>query len=105
MLRQDLPIANQLDCIGALKALSEETRMRIVGLLLKEPLDVGGIARQLGASQYNVSKHLRILREAGLLKVQKQGRQRLYALHESLRGRVSSRHAVLDLGCCNFQFD
>jgi DNA-binding transcriptional ArsR family regulator len=100
----ELSTTNGLDCIVALKALSEETRIRIVGLLSREALDVGEIAHRLGVSQYNVSKHLRILREADLLDVEKRGRQRLYALRPSVRRSVGSDRTVLDLGCCNFRF-
>ena len=91
------------DCVVALRALGEDTRVRIVGLLIDEALDVGEISRRLGVSQYNVSKHLRILREAGLLEVEKSGRTRLYALPETIRGRAGEG-GVLDLGCCSFQF-
>jgi DNA-binding transcriptional ArsR family regulator len=57
-------------------------------------------------THYNVSKHLRILREAGLLDVEKQGREHLYGVPQRIRkglGRAQAK--VLDLGCCSFQFD
>jgi DNA-binding transcriptional ArsR family regulator len=92
------------DCVVALRALGEDTRVRIVGLLIHEALDVGEIAKRLDVSQYNVSKHLRILREAGLLEVKKSGRTRFYALSETIRGRATAG-GVLDLGCCSFQFE
>jgi DNA-binding transcriptional ArsR family regulator len=91
------------DCVVALKALGEETRVRIVGLLVDAPLDVNEIARRLDVSQYNVSKHLRILREAGLVEVEKAGRQHRYALPSAMRPRAA-QSSVLDLGCCSFQF-
>jgi DNA-binding transcriptional ArsR family regulator len=90
-------------CVAALKALGEETRVRIIGLLIARPLDVSEISARVGASQYNVSKHLRILREAGLLEVEKSGRRRLYALPETVRAQASEQR-VLDLGCCSFTF-
>ena len=58
----------------------------------------------LGVSPYNVSKHLRVLREAGLLEVEKEGRLRRYALPEAIK-REAAAGRVLDLGCCSFQFD
>ena len=73
-------------------------------MLLDAPLDVGEIARRIGVSHYNASKHLRILREAGLLEVDKQGRRHLYALPDSIR-RQAAQRSVLDLGCCSFRFD
>jgi DNA-binding transcriptional ArsR family regulator len=100
-----LPIVQAPDCVPALKAIGEETRVRIVELLLERPLGVDEIAETLAVSQYNVSKHLRILREAGLLNVQKHGRRRLYALPDDIRRESGARGHVLDLGCCSFQFD
>jgi DNA-binding transcriptional ArsR family regulator len=99
-----LPVVQKQDCIVALKALAEDTRVKIVGLLIGEPLGVGDIATKLGASQYNVSKHLRILREAGLVEVQKEGRVRRYALPVAFRRRAEAGE-VIDLGCCTFQFN
>jgi len=67
-------------------------------------MDVGAISTTLGVSPYNVSKHLRVLREAGLLEVEKEGRLRRYALPEGIK-REAAAGRVLDLGCCSFQFD
>lgn len=91
------------DCVTALRALAEETRVRIVGLLIDHPMDVGAISDALGVSPYNVSKHLRVLREAGLLEVEKEGRLRRYALPEAIK-RDAAAGRVLDLGCCSFRF-
>ena len=99
-----LPMVQSHDCVTALRALGEETRVRIVSLLMERPRDVGAISDALGVSPYNVSKHLRVLREAGLLEVEKDGRQRLYALPDAIK-REAAAGRVLDLGCCSFQFD
>jgi DNA-binding transcriptional ArsR family regulator len=102
--RATLPVVQGKDCIVALKALAEDTRVNIVRLLIDRPLGVGDIATALGVSQYNVSKHLRILREAGLVHVQKEGRVRRYGLPAALRRRAAAGE-VIDLGCCTFQFE
>jgi DNA-binding transcriptional ArsR family regulator len=102
--RRALRVVQDNDCITALKALGEDTRARIVALLIGGPMDVSEIADRLGVSQYNISKHLRILREAGLLEVEKSGRQRRYALPDAIRRRAEAGD-VLDLGCCSFQFN
>ena len=93
------------NCIVALKALGEETRLRILRLLFKEQLSVTEISGRLKISPYNVSKHLRILREAGLLEDEKQGKHRLHAVAPSLKSRVAANNNILDLGCCTFRFD
>jgi len=94
-----------LDCIAALKALGEETRLRMLRLLFKEPLSVNEIAEKLKVSQYNVSKHLRIMREAGLLEVEKRGKNHLYGVASAFKSRVAANDNVLDLGCCTFRLD
>jgi len=93
------------DCIAALKALGEASRLRILRLLFKERLSVNEITERLKLSQYNVSKHLRILREAGLLESEKQGKLRLYGVSSRLRTQVAANNNVLDLGCCTFRLD
>ena len=72
-----------IDCIAALKALGELNRMRIMRLLLKEQSGVNQISDRLEISPYNVSKHLQILKEAGLVEMEKQG---LGLLQAGLRG-------------------
>ena len=50
-----------------MKALSSETRLRILMLLRRHPLCAGRIARGTGASASTASQHLRVLRSAGLV--------------------------------------
>ena len=94
-----------IDCIAALKALGELNRMRIVRLLLREQLGVNQISKRLELSQYNVSKHLRVLKEAGLVEMEKEGQQRLYAVVPRLKNQLAASKNVLELGCCTFRFD
>ena len=79
--------------------------MRILRLLLKKERSVNEIVTALGASQYNVSRHLRVLREASLVEVAKNGQQRVYSLAEDFRSHLSENSNVLDLGCCQFDFN
>jgi len=79
--------------------------MRIVRLLLKQQLGVDEISQKLGLSEYNVSKHLRILKEAGLLEMQKRGKRHLYSVPPALKAQIKAKAKVLDLGCCTFHFD
>jgi len=94
-----------INCMAVLKALGEINRLRIVRLLLKEQLGVGDIADRLGISQYNASKHLRILKEAGLLEMEKSGKQRLYGVVPDLKDELAANQNVLKLSCCTFNFD
>jgi DNA-binding transcriptional ArsR family regulator len=98
-------MARKFDCICALKALGEETRLRILRLLLKKERSVNEIVTALGATQYNISRHLRVLREAALVTVTKHAQQRVYALAGDFRSHLSENSNVLDLGCCQFDFN
>jgi DNA-binding transcriptional ArsR family regulator len=61
-------------------ALAEPNRLRIVELLRENPYPVGEIARRLVLRQPQVSKHLRVLSAAGLVKVHPAAQQRIYQL-------------------------
>ncbi|OAS17417.1 ArsR/SmtB family transcription factor [Paenibacillus oryzisoli] len=61
-------------------ALAEPHRLHMVELLRDGPLTVGEIAGRLGLSQPQVSKHLRVLSEAGLVDVQPIANRRVYKL-------------------------
>jgi DNA-binding transcriptional ArsR family regulator len=92
-------------CMAVLKALGELNRLRIVRLLMMEQLGVNDISDRLRISQYNVSKHLRILKAAGLLEMEKAGKQRLYAVAAGLKHQLAANQNVLELDCCTFRFD
>jgi DNA-binding transcriptional ArsR family regulator len=64
-----------------LSALAEPNRLRIVELLRDQPCSVGEIAERLWLRQPQVSKHLRVLSEAGLVEVHPAAQQRIYKLH------------------------
>src|SRR5262245_33695524 len=61
-------------------ALAEPSRFRIVELLRSGPRAVNEIGQRLRLNQPQVSKHLRMLKEAGLVEVQARAQQRLYEL-------------------------
>jgi DNA-binding transcriptional ArsR family regulator len=64
----------------AFAALAEPNRFRIVELLRTGPRPVNDIADRLRLNQPQVSKHLRVLKEAGLVGVEARAQQRLYQL-------------------------
>ena len=64
----------------ALFALSTPSRVQILGSLLDGPLAVGEITARLGMQQSAVSHQLRVLREAELVKVERHGKHRVYAI-------------------------
>jgi DNA-binding transcriptional ArsR family regulator len=60
--------------------LAEPNRRRILDLLLERPRSVGELVDRLGLTQPGTSKHLRILREAGLVRVRPDAQRRCYEL-------------------------
>ena len=66
--------------LATLTALAEPTRLRIVELLQSSPRYVGEIEELLVLSQPQVSKHLRVLREAGLVESTVDAQRRFYEL-------------------------
>src|SRR5258706_12842961 len=60
------------------EALADPTRRRILDLLRERPRLVGELVDLLGMSQPGVSKHLRVLREAGLVRVRQDAQRRWY---------------------------
>jgi DNA-binding transcriptional ArsR family regulator len=71
---------------GMFEVLAEPHRRRILDLLREGEQAVGDLVAALGISQPGVSKHLRVLREAGLVEVRTDAQRRLYRLRtEPLR--------------------
>jgi DNA-binding transcriptional ArsR family regulator len=62
------------------EVLAEPTRRRILDLLRDRPRLVGELSAELGLSQPGTSKHLRVLRDAGLVKVRAEAQRRWYEL-------------------------
>lgn len=60
--------------------IAEPTRRRILEALRPGQLAVGDLVEALGVSQPTVSKHLKVLREAGLVSMRADGQRRLYAV-------------------------
>ncbi|RMF37548.1 MAG: ArsR family transcriptional regulator [Planctomycetota bacterium] len=89
-------------CAGLLKVLSDETRLAVVRLLLEEPRRVGQLSQDLHVEQSLLSHHLKVLREAGLVETQRDGKSVLYSLSPSMRRRA--RGEAIDLGCCLISF-
>ena len=65
---------------GIFKLLSVEARIRIVQALKRRSLCVTELTSQLGISQEATSQHLRVLRDAGIVKYQKRGFHVYYSL-------------------------
>jgi ArsR family transcriptional regulator len=65
-----------------LRALAHPRRVQILHQLAEGPADVGTLAAQLGISQPNASQHLAVMRAAGIVEVERQGRGARYRLSD-----------------------
>ena len=65
----------------AFNAVAEPRRRQILDVLARGERPVNDLVRRLRLAQPQVSKHLRVLREVGLVQVRDEGRQRLYRLN------------------------
>jgi len=74
------PMARAATTSYVFNAIAEPQRREILVLLRAGERPVSELARKLGMTQPGASKHLRVLREVGLVRDRKSGKQRLYAL-------------------------
>lgn len=81
-----------------LPLLADPTRLEIVEALKAGEAPVGAIVARVGIAQSGVSRHLRILHEAGVVRVRADGQRRLYALcpepFAELDGWIASYRAL-----------
>jgi DNA-binding transcriptional ArsR family regulator len=72
--------------VATFDVVAEPNRRKILDLLLEHERPVGELVRELAVSQPAVSKHLRVLRDAGLVEVRSDAQRRLYRVRaEPLR--------------------
>ena len=74
--------------MSAFEALADPTRRRIVELVSERERSAGEIASAFAISRPGVSKHLRVLREHGVIRARGEGTRRLYSLDEQAFAEV-----------------
>ena len=99
-----LPSERELDaCVNQLKVLADATRLAVIRLLLAGPMHVTQLSEQLAVEQSLLSHHLKVLRDAGLVEANRQGKQMLYRVADGVEKSFSSAESI-DLGCCQLSF-
>ena len=79
--------------------------MRLVKSLAESESAVTALAEGLGLTVYNASRHLKVLRDAGLVEMEVSAQQRIYRLSAGIAEELKRNHKVLELGCCSFRLD
>jgi DNA-binding transcriptional ArsR family regulator len=101
---QQDPLQSQR-CARKLAALAAPERLRIVHFLRAGPRNVTEIAEMLHTAPVNVSHHMHVLTEAGLVQREKRGRFVLYSLTQGVleTDGQDAAHDHLNLGCCRIE--
>jgi SAM-dependent methyltransferase len=74
-----------LDLANALKLLGDDTRLRILRLVAREPLNVSEVTSILGLAQSGISRHLSLLKQAGLVEERREGVWSYYQITPTLK--------------------
>lgn len=82
--------------MDSFEALADETRRRILLSLAEQPRTAGALAANEAHSRPAVSRHLRVLREAALVRAESVGRTRVYSLDPAALAPVREMLAKLD---------
>ncbi len=84
--------------VQILKALADEARLRILGVLSPEPLSVSEVCQALKMRQSRVSRHLKILARAGIVEGYRAGSRVYYSLHPRIARSTELSGLLASLG-------
>lgn len=98
-------LKNSGDCARVLKALGDESRLKIVRLLLQGEKCVSDIVNFLDMAQPQVSHHLSILRASGLAGTRREGNRIINFINPRVQFILRKKKIGIDLGCCSIKFD
>ncbi|MBM3978688.1 MAG: winged helix-turn-helix transcriptional regulator [Planctomycetes bacterium] len=90
-------------CAKMLSAIAEPNRIRIIECLRAKSMNVTEIAHALKTEIVNVSHHLSVLRDAGLVEFDKDGRFVVYSLHPKVFHHDTNKATFVDLGWCRVE--
>ena len=91
-------VANQadtvVDAVRLLRTLSDQTRLRLLGVLQRGEHNVTDLCRQLGLPQPTVSHHLGLLRSARLVANRRDGKQVYYSLNVEMVSQLAPEEGL-----------
>ena len=93
---------SQPHCADQLKVLANETRLAVMQQLMSGPMHVNQLNRTIRTDQSLLSHHLKILRDAGLVVAERDGKAVLY--HVAPHVATQSSQQAIILGCCTLDF-
>ncbi len=90
-------------CAKMLSAIAEPHRIRIIECLRAKSMNVTQLAQELEMEIVNVSHHLSVMRDAGLVEFDKEGRFVNYSLHPKVFHNDSNKTTFVELGWCRVE--
>ena len=98
-----MPDTPEVNCASLLKVLADDTRLDVVRQLMGGGKHVGELNATLPIDQSLLSHHLKILRDAGIVVAQRDGKSVLYSLAPSVESLRKGKG--INLGCCVISFE
>jgi DNA-binding transcriptional ArsR family regulator len=98
----NLALSNSQNCASKLKTIADPNRLSIIKLLMGGPQHVNELNTVLALEQSLLSHHLKVLREAGFVQSERDGKAVRYSLAPEIQS--ATQRQGLDLGCCEFSF-
>jgi DNA-binding transcriptional ArsR family regulator len=90
-------------CADVLSGLADPNRIRIIECLRSGSKNVTELGKLLKVEIVNISHHLGVLRDAGLVQDEKHGRFMIYSLHPKVFNNEDPHLTTLDLGWCKIE--
>ena len=94
--------ASEADCAEVFRAVGDATRLAVLQVLLQGPAHVGDLMERLDIEQSLLSHHLKVLREAGLVVAEREGKRVRYRIAPAVQG--TKQDSCIDLECCRVVF-
>lgn len=92
------------ECASVFRAMADESRLKILRALFGHERSVGDLSAELDFEQHFTSRHLAVLRHAGLVLARRDAQRMIYTLHPSVHDHMASSDDSIDLGCCEVRF-
>ena len=90
-------------CADKMKVLSDVTRLSVLEELLAGPKNVSQLNALIRIDQSLLSHHLKVLRDAGLVKTTRDGKAIRYEIAPEVKAEAGAN--AINLGCCRISFD
>jgi DNA-binding transcriptional ArsR family regulator len=98
-MKTDIGEIESGDFTRLFKAISDETRQRILVLLDRKPRCVSDLVKEFSLSQPTISRHLSLLINAGIVQKRREGKRIIYSLHPS-RFAEGCLRFFINFDCC-----